>query len=150
MPGMLDVPGVVMLLPGVVPMPVLMLVGLFMLLGPVAADGEPAELCIPPPRGMAPMPEPPEVACDGLAFMVVAPGAEVEPPPEPPALAEPGPELAAPAPMVWAEAAVAASAKAPAINIVFTGYPPVEKRGGGDDAVLIERLTARFARRLRD
>ena len=93
-----------MLAPGEVdglcgPMPV----ALFMLFGPLAADGEPAEFCMPVPL-LRLMPDalPVVVAWDGLAFMPAEPGDMVEPEVEPPALAEPGPELDAPAPMVWA------------------------------------------------
>ena len=99
-PGMLDE------LFGVMP------VELFVLFGPVAADGEPAEFCMPPP----PMPAPfwVEPAWDGLALAAEVPVEEVD---GPPAL---GLILVEPVPIVWANPAVALRAStAPAIIIVF-------------------------------
>ena len=132
MPGEVEVEGLVG------PMPV----ALFMLLGPLLAEGEPAEFCMPVPL-LAPMLDalPVDVACDGFAFMAEEPGLMVEPELELPALAAPGPELDAPVPMVWADEAVATSAKAaPAIKIDFIGYPPDR---------LIRRLTRDLAWKLR-
>ena len=88
-------------------------VALFMLLGPLAADGEPAEFCMPVPL-LVPMfdPRPVVVAWDGLALAPLVPVVEVGEfcPPMP----------ADPVPMVWAKLAVALNARAaPAIKIIF-------------------------------
>ncbi len=110
-------PGVVMPVPGFVdpipgdmePMPV----ALFMLFGPLAAEGEPAEFCMPTPL-FVPMlePLPVEVAWDGLALAAPVLAGEVG------VLWPPMP--VEPVPMVWAVAEVAPSVKAAAaIKIVF-------------------------------
>ena len=91
------------------PMPV----ALFMLFGPLAAEGEPAEFCMPEPLLVPRLePLPVLVAWEGLALAALAPAVEV---------GEAGaPMLLAPVPMVWAMPAVALRAKAaPAIRIVF-------------------------------
>jgi hypothetical protein len=96
------------------PMPV----ALFMLLGPLTEDGEPAELCMPEPllRLMGDA-LPVVVAWDGLALagdvIDVDGGALVEPP------LMPAPDAPAPVPMVWADAAAAVRANA-ALAIIRT------------------------------
>ena len=105
------------------PMPV----ALFMLLGPLAADGEPAEFCMPVPL-LGPMldPRPVVVAWDGLALAALLPAVEV---------GDPCPlMLVDPVPMVWAKPAVALSARAaPAIKIVFMQSSTVWKTSAGLD-----------------
>ncbi len=99
------------------PMPV----ALFMLFGPLAAEGEPAEFCMPVPL-LVPMLEarPVVVAWDGLALAALVLAGEVgvacAPMPVDPVL------------MVWARPAVALSARAaPAIRIVFMFFSTVRK-----------------------
>ena len=114
-PGLVDIdPGMVDVPPGLTPL------ALFMLFGPLAADGEPAEFDMPLPEAppYPPMadPLPPEVAWDGLALAAEAPVADVGEL----LLDAPAPVPPAPVPMVWARPAVALIAKAaPAIMISF-------------------------------
>ena len=128
----------------------LMLVELLALLGPLAAEGEPAELCIPPefmPPMLAPLGV--EPACEGLALAAEEPEGEGAEPlldglmPVPPA----------PVPIVWAIPAVALSARtAPAIIMVFMeASTSVLKhlRTAGPSSDAIEWLTRHLARKLR-
>ena len=109
------VPPVPWLVP-IEPMPV----ALFMLFGPLEAEGEPAEFCMPAPLFMPIGELPPVVvAWDGFACMAAEPGEDADPELELPAFAEPGPDEGAPAPMVWAKAGVASARTALAIRAVF-------------------------------
>ena len=71
-------PGLFIPAPGVVELCGPMLVALFMLLGPLAEEGEPAEFGMPAPPPV-PMPDGPpvEVAWDGLALAAAEPGPPV-------------------------------------------------------------------------
>jgi hypothetical protein len=132
----------------------LVLVAPFMLLGPLAAEGEPAEFCMPPalmppmPGSVVPAPAWVEPAWDGLALADEDPmeeGAE-------PLLDDAMPVPLPPAPIVWAIPAVALSAStAPAIIMVFmeaSTFILKHRRAATPFCDAISWLTRHLARKL--